>query len=170
MTVDPNKQQPRPPKSVKYKLLTNSPLITHRFNCRKHYTRDLETTHFSKVCGWGCSKVLTCQKHICREDCHRGRCKLCQEKSCNTKFAQAKCIIQPKCGHIPFKHIHNLPNTRCPPCCVFVDSYCFCGRKSVWKKKCGSLILFVHSGCCTQRDIVTLPCCCWSFVYHIRNG
>ena len=121
-------------------------------------------------CPLTCGRLLSCKKHECKKECHRGKCPPCLDAS----FDELAChcgrtILFPPipCGGLP--PVCPLPCTRehacdhpmdhtchndaeCPKCYVLVYRKCGCGRKEVMTQ------CHVDAPCCGELCKRQLPC------------
>ncbi|RKO89941.1 hypothetical protein BDK51DRAFT_13552, partial [Blyttiomyces helicus] len=184
---DPATGEPLPP-------LCDRVCTTMR-HCRRHRCGDrcCPVVDFH-VCDLVCAKTLRCGKHNCTLGCgHEGRCHDCmegvsfEELACNCGLTRIfppiacgtapptctqPCTRPSPCGH-PRYGPHNChgDDEPCPPCVIFVERNCACGKKSMKNipcsrqglpscgESCGRTIpgcghvcqRFCHSGSCTDE-------------------
>ncbi|KAI9336862.1 hypothetical protein DFJ73DRAFT_612138, partial [Zopfochytrium polystomum] len=132
----------------------------------------------SHQCDLLCAKVLKCGRHNCTMSCgHPGRCHDCFEGvsfdellchcgrtvvlppiPCGTPPPKClhPCVRELPCGHVSYSTHNCHPDSEsCPPCVIFVDRQCACGRKTMKNipcsrqgaPSCGEPCLKVLDGC-----------------------
>ncbi|KAI9104723.1 hypothetical protein DFS34DRAFT_604207 [Phlyctochytrium arcticum] len=128
-------------------------------HCKRHRCNDKCCDIQFHVCEAPCGKMLKCGKHPCIYPCgHPGRCHDCMVGvsfdelacscgrtrmfppiPCNTPppICTYPCTKQLECGHA-FTSEHNChPDSEpCPPCVVFVERPCACGKRTMKNIPC----------------------------------
>ncbi|KAJ3044969.1 FKBP12-associated protein, partial [Rhizophlyctis rosea] len=147
-------------------------------HCKRHRCGERCCVTEFHLCEQSCGKTLGCGKHTCTFPCgHQGRCHDCvvgvsfDELLCNcgrttmyppipcgveAPICSFPCIRRPACGH-PHLSEHNChPDSEaCPPCVVFVERPCACGKKVMKNIPCSRQ----GSPSCGEVCGKTLPSC-----------
>ncbi|KAI9204843.1 uncharacterized protein BJ171DRAFT_442072 [Polychytrium aggregatum] len=172
-----------------------SRVCTAKKHCKRHQCGSRCCPLEHHICEEVCGKTLKCGLHQCTFTCgHNGRCHDCFEGvsfdelschcgrtvvfppiPCNTPPPKCShpCIRPLPCGH-PTMSRHNChPDTEtCPPCVLFVERDCACGKKKMNNVRCSSKVVpscgqvcgkvispcghtcrrFCHSGACVDGE------------------
>ncbi|KAI8334560.1 hypothetical protein BC941DRAFT_431555 [Chlamydoabsidia padenii] len=108
-------------------------------------------------CPLECGRLLSCGKHRCMENCHKGPCRPCMESSaddltchcgrtrlvapvrCGTELPPCSnpCLRPSMCGHTRLLHHNCHPDDEpCPPCPVLTSRECVCGKANLKNIPC----------------------------------
>ncbi|KAJ3194280.1 FKBP12-associated protein [Irineochytrium annulatum] len=181
--------------------LCDRPCSTKR-SCKRHQcgSKCCPGGTDAHACDLACGKTLKCGVHKCASNCgHAGRCHDCFE---GVSFDELTCacgqsVIYPPipcgtappkcdrpcerplpCGHVSYS-VHNChaDSEPCPPCVIFVDRQCACGRKTERcgrpRPMCGHVCAFFCHGTsyCTEEKPCKYPlretCPCGNKVHQI---
>ncbi|ORZ13043.1 hypothetical protein BCR42DRAFT_355261 [Absidia repens] len=111
----------------------------------------------SHDCPLECGRLLSCGKHHCKENCHKGPCRPCLEATfddvtchcgrtrleapvrCGTQLPHCPhpCQRPSPCGHMRLLHHNCHPDDEpCPPCPVLISRECLCGKADLKNIPC----------------------------------
>ncbi|KAJ3118961.1 FKBP12-associated protein [Phlyctochytrium bullatum] len=149
-------------------------------SCKRHRCDTLccSGTDADHACNAMCGKLLRCGKHYCNFVCsHGGACHDCYEGASFDELACAcgatrimppiacgtppprcnePCRREQPCGHVSYSTHNCHPDDEpCPPCVIFVEKVCACGRKTMRNIPCSRQSAI---SCGTQCGKTIGPC------------
>lgn len=125
-------------------------------------------------CPLECGRLLSCGKHHCSQNCHKGPCPPCLEASfedvtchcgrtrldapvrCGTELPHCPypCQRPYPCGHVRLLHHNCHPDDEpCPPCPILISRECLCGKADLKNIPC-----YRESAYCGLICDKLLPC------------
>ncbi|KAI8827033.1 uncharacterized protein EV422DRAFT_23036 [Fimicolochytrium jonesii] len=127
-------------------------------HCKRHRCKDKCCNVEFHLCEQLCAKTLRCGQHECQLPCgHEGRCHDCvvgvsfDELTCHcgetVMYPPIPCGTRPPicthpcrrelpCGHHTSNHNCHPDNEPCPPCVIFVERPCACGKRTMKNIPC----------------------------------